>query len=544
MVQWNLAKRIRVLLQSSLLGMLLVTLVLSAGLWLNLRSSAQSERARQEKSDGLLELASHLGQQQGVVQRLLRESDPDTMLALVVRDSVLRERFHEDARRLDAGAMDSAFRALERLDSAVVQMVLQGQAGAAQDRFLEGTGILVERILHHQTLLQNRWDELAQEEISRSKTRQTLVLVGILIVVLAAGAVAWILGRRLIEGIVSSLHETQSTMEDIAAGEGDLTRRLHVSSQDEIGLLAGAFNRYNERVHGTVSTVAQAVATLGDATGSITMSSEALDQDVGAVAARGRDVAGASREAGEMVASASRSTVELAHGIAQIAAAIEEMSATVREVSRSCQAESQLASQADRDMDTARANFGRLQDTSREMTLLLESIQDISDQTQLLALNATIEASRAGEAGKGFAVVAAAVKDLAKQASQTGREIGTRVEAMNRDMQGAQTSLSSLDDVVRRVRAESTSVAAAVEEQEATIAELSRSISETHQESGAIASQAQKASKVLASSVQEIEGLSRDIGNAALEVAQVRTSVGRITSLSSELRTLVGRFRI
>jgi methyl-accepting chemotaxis protein len=543
-VNWNLAKRIRVLLQSSLLGMLLVTLVLSAGLWFNLRSSAISERAREEKSDGLLELASHLGQQQGVVQRLLRENDPDTMLALVVRDSVLRERFHEDARRLDAGAMDSAFRELELLDSAVVQMVLQGQAGAAQDRFLEGTGVLVERILQHQTLLQHRWDELAKEEISRSKTRQTFVLVGILCVVLVVGAVAWILGRRLIEGIVSSLHETQSTMEDIAAGEGDLTRRLKVVSQDEIGLLAGAFNRYNERVHGTVSTVAQAVATLGNATGSITTASEALDQDVGAVAARGRDVAGASREAGEMVASASRSTSDLAHGIAQIATAIEEMSSTVREVSRSCQAESQLASQADRDMDTARANFGRLVATSREMTLLLESIQDISDQTQLLALNATIEASRAGEAGKGFAVVAASVKDLAKQASKTGREIGLRVEAMNKDMQGAQTSLASLEDVVRRVRAESTNVAASVEEQEATISELARSIATTHQESGSIASQAQMASKVLASSVVEIEGLSRDIGNAALEVAQVRTSVGQITSLSSELQALVGRFRI
>lgn len=543
-MNWNLAKRIRVLLQSSLLGMLLVTLVLSAGLWFNLRSSAISERAREEKSDGLLELASHLGQQQGVVQRLLRENDPDTMLALVVRDSVLRERFHEDARRLDAGAMDSAFRELELLDSAVVQMVLQGQAGAAQDRFLEGTGVLVERILQHQTLLQHRWDELAKEEISRSKTRQTFVLVGILCVVLVVGAVAWILGRRLIEGIVSSLHETQSTMEDIAAGEGDLTRRLKVVSQDEIGLLAGAFNRYNERVHGTVSTVAQAVATLGNATGSITTASEALDQDVGAVAARGRDVAGASREAGEMVASASRSTSDLAHGIAQIATAIEEMSSTVREVSRSCQAESQLASQADRDMDTARANFGRLVATSREMTLLLESIQDISDQTQLLALNATIEASRAGEAGKGFAVVAASVKDLAKQASKTGREIGLRVEAMNKDMQGAQTSLASLEDVVRRVRAESTNVAASVEEQEATISELARSIATTHQESGSIASQAQMASKVLASSVVEIEGLSRDIGNAALEVAQVRTSVGQITSLSSELQALVGRFRI
>lgn len=543
-MHWNLAKRIRVLLQSSLLGMLLVTLVLSAGLWLNLRSSTQSERVRQEKSDGLLELASHLGQQQGVVQRLLRESDPDTMLALVVRDSLLREKFHEDARRLDAGAMDSAFRELERLDSAVVQMVLQGQAGAAQDRFLESTGVLVERILQHQTHLQQRWDEQSRAEISRNKTRQTFVLVGILCVVLAVGAVAWILGRKLIEGIVSSLHETQSTMEDIAAGEGDLTRRLNVASQDEIGLLAGAFNRYNERVHGTVSTVAQAVATLGNATGSITTASEALDQDVGAVAARGRDVAGASREAGEMVASASRSTSDLAHGIAKIATAIDEMSSTVREVSRSCQAESQLASQADRDMDTARTNFGRLAETSREMTSLLESIQDISDQTQLLALNATIEASRAGEAGKGFAVVAAAVKDLAKQASKTGREIGLRVEAMNNDMQGAQTSLASLEEVVRRVRAESTNVAASVEEQEATIAELSRSITATHQESGSIATQAQRASRVLASSVVEIEGLSRDIGNAALEVAQVRTSVGQITTLSSELQALVGRFRI
>jgi len=524
--------------------MLLVALLLSAGLWHNVRQTETTERERQRQGKAMLQLNSLLQQQQGVVQRILREQDPDSLVGLIARDSSLRARFHAAARGLGDQTFDSAFALLEQLDVEVVQLVLQGNAGQAQDQFLEGSGMLLSRILKLQSEFQDDWDARTQAQIADQGKHQKQIVFLVLLAVLAGGAVAWILGRNLTESIVSSLRETQRTMEDIAAGEGDLTRRLKVVSSDEIGLLSEAFNRFTERVHLTVRTVSGGVRTLGAAASEITDASHALEGEVGVIAQRGRDVADASREAGERVESATRSTVALSHGIARIAAAIEEMSATIREVSRSCQAESQLATQADRDMNTARANFNRLSTTSQEMNQLLESIQDISDQTQLLALNATIEASRAGEAGRGFAVVAAAVKDLAKQASRTGREIGLRVEAMSRDMKGAETSIESLEDVLRRVVGESTSVAAAVEEQEATIGELSRSISQTHHESGEIASQAQQASEVLAASVQEIEGLSVEIAGAARDVAQVRSSTTRLTDLSTELEALVSRFRI
>jgi len=543
-VNQSIAGRIRALLLMSLAGTLLVALVLSAVLWRNIRQDQAYANLRQDRDDAMVALASLLGQQQGGIQHLLRQQDPDSLMAAIARDSSMCAQFHAQSLALGGTGIDSAFAQLRQFDTALVGLLLKGNPGAAQDRFLEGSGALVTRIQDLLHDAQVDWIRQSDEQLaSRRRGQQSLVLL-ILALVSCGGCVAWLVGRKLTVGIVASLQAAQLTMEDIAAGEGDLTRRLEVRSNDEIGLLSGAFNRFTERVQSTVTTVSQGVRTLTGASSRITKASVALEGEVATVARRGRDVTKASREAGERVESASRSTVSLAENMAQIASSVEEMSATIQEVSRSCQIESQLASQADRDMGTARTNFERLAATSKEMTQILEGIEDISDQTQLLALNATIEAARAGEAGKGFAVVAASVKDLAKQASRSAQQIGIRIEAMTRDMKGAEKSLASLEEVLKKVMAESTNVAAAVEQQGATIGELSRSMTDAHRESGMIAADAQQASAVLATSVGEIEGLSEDIGRAAQEIARVRSSTTQLAELSTELETLVSRFKI
>jgi len=542
-VAWSVARKIRTLLWSSLGATFVVVLVLVGVQWLGDRQAKQLERRWDEKVALQRRIATGLDNQQGGVQRILREQDPDTILALVSRDSALRAGIRDDAHHLESPEFDSAFARLLALDSVVFQTILQGNRGEAQDLYLEQSAVLVSRILDVQERMTGSWARDMDEQRDAWSRKRTLFVVVLLVLVCVGGGVGAVAGRRLVEGIVGPLHLAHATMEDIAAGEGDLTRRLEVRSEDEIGQLAGAFNRFVERVHRTVRTVEEGVGTLNGASTRIGVSTRTLVEGSEAVARRSREVAETSRQTGVRVGSASRATDDLADGLSRIAAAIEELSASVREVSRSCQEESQAAALAARDVASARDNFRGLVAAVQEMTQLLDGIQNISDQTQMLALNATIEAARAGEAGRGFAVVAASVKDLSRQALGTTREIAERIETMGKAMAGADASIASLEDVVRSVRAESSSIAAAVEEQEATIAELSRSISETHQQSQSISSDVRGAFRGTEAAALEIEAVSDGVAHAAREIVAVQTGMQEVEALAVDLRALVGRFR-
>lgn len=539
----SIANKIRVLIWSCLGGTLAVSglLILLQILGESRGAALESELA--DRGDRLARVVEGIQEQQGIVQRILRESDVDTLLALVARDTALSRRIEEASDSLGALAFDSSFHRLNTLDSQVVSLVVEGRTGEGQDLYLDRVGRLMNGMMEARAEVAAAWKIEAETRRQAWRSLRGFAFATILVLVAAGVAAGAFFGRKLAKGIVGSLEETQRTMEDIAAGEGDLTRRLHVSGDDEIGRLALAFNHFVERVHATVKTVEGGVHTLGGASERIGRASKGLVEGAGAVARRSREVSDSARTVGDRVGSASRSTGSLSQGLSMVASAIEEMSASVREISRSCQTESQLANQADKDVGEARGSFRVLATTVGEMTSLLDGIQDISDQTQLLALNATIEAARAGEAGRGFAVVAASVKDLAKQASGTTKEIGGRIEAMTLAMKGAEASISSLERVVGSVRAESGSVAAAVEEQEATIAELSRSMGVTHQQSESIASDVLGASESTESAAREIEVVSRDVSRVVEEIGVVREGVREIEDLSGTLRELVGRFR-
>lgn len=540
---WSIARKIRTLLWTSLGATILVSILLVLVQTIGDRRGERLEGELRSQSERLSSFVMSMEEQQAVIQRILREQDPDSLMALVARDSLLRGRINALAESLGSEHLDAAYLPLEALDASLLQAVLQGRTGEAQDLYLEHSGKFVRDVLEVRGEVARKWESQASERRAAWHKSKKLFVSTLLLLVVCGAFVGGVIGKRLVDGIVRPLEDAQRTMEDIAAGEGDLTRRLEARSQDEIGRLAQAFNKFVERVQQTVRTVEGGVSTLGGASENIAVATKALVEGADRVAMRSRDLAESSRDAGNRVESASLSAGSLSQGLSMIASAIEEMSASVREVSRSCQAESQLAGRADQDVGSVRGNFRNLSDSVREMATLLEGIQDISDQTQLLALNATIEAARAGEAGKGFAVVAASVKDLAKQASRTTKEIGARIETMMRAMEGAETSITSLEGVVGSVRNESSSIAAAVEEQEATISELSRSINETHKQSESIASDVSAASNATEASAHEIEAVSQGVAQVVSEIGTVRTGMQDVEKLSEELRQLVGRFK-
>jgi len=148
----------------------------------------------------------------------------------------------------------------------------------------------------------------------------------------------------------------------------------------------------------------------------------------------------------------------------------------------------------------------------------------------LLALNATIEAARAGEAGKGFAVVANEVKELAKETAKATEDISRKIEAIQTDTKAAVDAIASISGVINQINDISSTIATAVEEQNATTNEMSRNVSEAAHGSGEITS--------------NISGVAEAAQGTTRGATDTQKASQQLVETSNELRRLVEQFRI
>jgi methyl-accepting chemotaxis protein len=174
--------------------------------------------------------------------------------------------------------------------------------------------------------------------------------------------------------------------------------------------------------------------------------------------------------------------------------------------------------------------MNKLGASSAEIGNVIKVITAIAEQTNLLALNATIEAARAGEMGKGFAVVASEVKDLAQETARATEDISRRVEAIQSDTTGAVTAIEEISNVIQRISEFQTTIASAVEEQTATTAEMSRSVSEAASGTGEIA--------------QNITGVAEAARMTSQGVTETQQATTELARMSTELSGLVSTFRL
>ena len=182
-------------------------------------------------------------------------------------------------------------------------------------------------------------------------------------------------------------------------------------------------------------------------------------------------------EGGARAAEASASAAASGRVSAQEASrGADELSGAAGEIARQMSRAGEATRGVMQRTDEARHIFTELTDSVQEIGQVSRLIAEIAGQTNLLALNATIEAARAGAAGKGFTVVANEVKNLAKRTAQSTEEIAGRIAAMQTAASRALAAMDGIGGAVTELDAVATSVAAAVEEQSATTAEISRAI--------------------------------------------------------------------
>ena len=179
---------------------------------------------------------------------------------------------------------------------------------------------------------------------------------------------------------------------------------------------------------------------------------------------------------GKLVQSVTEASGSTSQNVGTMASAIEEFAASIAEVNQQMQNANGISSEAVAASGKGSEAIDQLSVSSNEIAGIVDLINDIAEQTNLLALNATIEAARAGDAGRGFAVVASEVKSLATQTAQATDRIQEQIGDMQTATSVAVEAIGSIGEANERLNQVMVNVSSAVEEQQATTGEISRSV--------------------------------------------------------------------
>jgi len=319
-------------------------------------------------------------------------------------------------------------------------------------------------------------------------------LIGALVVTVVAALLAGLVVARSLQ----RLDRLQAAMQDVASGDGDLTKRLDASGQDELARIAQSFNAFVDKIQATLREIASA--------------SEA-------VRAASREIATGNHDLSSRTESAASSLEETS-------ATMEEMTATVAQSAQSAQDANQIAGNAAASAARGGEVVGQvvssmeaITHSSRKINDIISVIDGIAFQTNILALNAAVEAARAGEQGRGFAVVAAEVRNLAQRSAEAAKEIKQLISGSVESVEAGSALVGRtgavMEEIVQNVQRVSQmmqAVAASASEQRSGIAQVGSAISNLDQMTQQNAALVEESAAAASSLQDQAERLARTVG--------------------------------
>ncbi len=438
------------------------------------------------------------------------------------------ERFNLAVARLEGTGVSDVARgfdtAYERwLSSAqrVLQLAETGDPEQARSLAASETNELFDNLRNYFDEVGAHADAQAQIRAGEASSEGQSSSVTILLITVVAILISIGLFAVFLKMIIASIGALRDQLDNIAQGEGDLTQRIPVEMDDDLGKLAKSFNLVLENLQSMIGSIQQLTRELG--TGASDLARAAKDNSDGVT--RQTDSISMVATAINEMQSAIEEVAGNASRAAEITREAEEKGKNGARIIRSSSEQvHRLAAQISKAVEVIR----KLSDDSDNITSVLDVIRGIAEQTNLLALNAAIEAARAGEQGRGFAVVADEVRTLAQRTGQSTEDIQTMITTLQTGVADivsvmetgskeaseteklatdAESELKAILEAMANIADVNTSVASATEEQTQVVDEINRSITEIND----LATESANRSRDIDGISESLEGYAREL---------------------------------
>ncbi|HHX8297957.1 TPA: methyl-accepting chemotaxis protein [Vibrio diabolicus] len=382
-----------------------------------------------------------------------------------------------------------------------------------------GTGVYIDDI--DQQVAMHR--ELKTQELKEHTLSAVLIsVIGLII--------TSILTSIVVSKGIQPLQHVAASLKDVAAGGGDLTARLKVESQDEVGEVAAAFNEFMDKLHPLMQDIHRSATTVQTV-------SQSLNTQTSQASGQMQDHCLETDKVVTAVTQMSMTAKEVASNTNATAQAIEDANSQVTEAQREVEQAIEGITELVREIDSTSDAISELSLQTEKITKVLDVIGEIAEQTNLLALNAAIEAARAGEQGRGFAVVADEVRSLASRTQNSTHEIGDMLKQLQNGVSRAVSTMS-----VSQKRGVKTAEESAL---------IQQSLSSVHHSIGTIrdmgiqtASAAEEQSAVAEDINQNLVAIQQIVNNINQTLQHAESISTQLSQSGTEIHGLVGNFKL